>query len=110
MLDLQEDGVTKKWVIITEILKEVENNNIVRLNMYPSQYVFRGVRGGEPGTRVEMVTLEIHGHIQEVVVLDVVKLTLCVYIHSFVKTITETVTFRMFEKVQTTLVTQARFF
>jgi hypothetical protein len=75
MLDLQEDGVTKKWVIITEILKEVENNNIVRLNMYPSQYVFRGVRGGEPGTRVEMVTLEIHGHIQEVVVLEVVKLT-----------------------------------
>ena len=28
MLDLQEYGVTKKWVIITEISKEVENNNI----------------------------------------------------------------------------------
>ena len=62
-------------MIITEISKEVENNDIVRLSMYPRQYVFRGVRGGEPGTRVEMVTLEIHGHIQEVVVLEVVKLT-----------------------------------
>jgi hypothetical protein len=26
MLDLQEHGVTKKWVIITEISKQVEDN------------------------------------------------------------------------------------
>ena len=32
MLDLQEYGVTKKGVIITEISKEVENNNIARLH------------------------------------------------------------------------------
>jgi len=30
MLDLQEYGVTKKGVIITEISKEVENNSITR--------------------------------------------------------------------------------
>ena len=41
MLDLQEYGVTKKWVIITEISKEVENNTIVRVNVYASQYVHR---------------------------------------------------------------------
>ena len=34
MLDLQEYDVTKKWVIISEISKEVENNNVVRLNAY----------------------------------------------------------------------------
>jgi hypothetical protein len=34
MLDLQECGVTKKWVIITEISKEVENNTIARVNAY----------------------------------------------------------------------------
>ena len=34
MLDLQEYGVTKQWVIISEISNEVENNNIVRLNLY----------------------------------------------------------------------------
>ena len=55
MLDLQEYGVTKKWVIITEISKEVENNSglasITRLNAYARQYVSRSVRGGEPGTR-----------------------------------------------------------
>ena len=32
MLNLQEYGVTKKWVIITEISKEVENNTIARVN------------------------------------------------------------------------------
>ena len=32
MLDLQEYGVTKKWVIIAEISKEVENNTIARVN------------------------------------------------------------------------------
>ena len=41
MIDLQEYGVTKKWVIvsITEISEEVENNNIGRLNAYSKQYV-----------------------------------------------------------------------
>ena len=51
MFDLQEYGVTKKWVIITEISKEVENNSIARLNAYARQYVSRSVRGGEPVTR-----------------------------------------------------------
>jgi hypothetical protein len=41
MLDLQEYGVTKKWVIITEISKEVENNTIARVNAYARQYVPR---------------------------------------------------------------------
>ena len=41
ILDLQEYGVTKKRVIITEMSKEVENNNIVRLNVYEKQYVSR---------------------------------------------------------------------
>ena len=40
-----------KWVIITEISKEVENNNIARRNAYLRQYVSRGVRVGETGTR-----------------------------------------------------------
>ena len=50
-LDLQEYGVTKKWVIITEISKEVENNNIARVNVYARQYVTRrnGVVGGSYG-------------------------------------------------------------
>jgi galactokinase/mevalonate kinase-like predicted kinase len=41
-------GVTKKWVIITEISKEVENNTIARLNVYANQYVPRrtGAVGG----------------------------------------------------------------
>ena len=34
MLDLEDYSVTKKWVIITEISKEVENNAIARLNAY----------------------------------------------------------------------------
>ena len=41
MLDMQKYGVTKKWVIITEISKEVESNNIARLNAYAKQYVPR---------------------------------------------------------------------
>jgi hypothetical protein len=41
MLDLQEYCVTKKWVIITEISKEVENNTIARVNAYTKQYVSR---------------------------------------------------------------------
>ena len=41
MLDLQEYGVTKKWAIITEISKEVENNTIARVNVYARQYVSR---------------------------------------------------------------------
>ena len=50
MLDLQEYGVTKKWVIITEI-KEVENNIIARLNAYAKKYVTRrnGAAGGSYG-------------------------------------------------------------
>ena len=48
MLDLEDYGVTKKWVIITEISKEVENNAIARLNAYAKQYVPRrtGAAGG----------------------------------------------------------------
>jgi hypothetical protein len=48
MLDLEDYGVTKKWVIITEISKEVENNTIARLNTYTKQYVPRrtGATGG----------------------------------------------------------------
>jgi hypothetical protein len=34
MIDLEEYGVTRKWVIITEISKEVENNTIGRVNVY----------------------------------------------------------------------------
>ena len=51
MLDLQEYGVTKKWVIITEISKEVENNAIARLNAYAKQYVPRRpvAAGGSSG-------------------------------------------------------------
>jgi len=36
-------------VIITEILKEDENNNIGRLNTYSNHYVPRGPRVGEVG-------------------------------------------------------------
>jgi hypothetical protein len=39
MLDLQEYGVTKKWVIITEISKEVESNTISRVKEYEREYV-----------------------------------------------------------------------
>ena len=51
MLDMQKYGVTKKWVIITEISKEVESNNIARLNAYAKQYVPRrnGAAGGSYG-------------------------------------------------------------
>ena len=52
MLDLREYGVTKKWVIITEISKEVEYNSIARINAYARQYVSRSVRGGESVSRV----------------------------------------------------------
>ena len=48
---LQEYGVTKKWMIITEISKEVENNSIARINAYTRQYVSRNVRGGESEAR-----------------------------------------------------------
>ncbi len=45
------DTVTKKWVIITEISKEVENNAIARLNVYAKQYVpgRTGAAGGSSG-------------------------------------------------------------
>ena len=51
LLDLQEYGVTKNWVIITEIAKEVGNNIIERLNVYANQYVSRrnGAVGGSHG-------------------------------------------------------------
>ncbi len=41
MLHFQEYGVTKKWVIITEISKEVEHNDIARLNAYAKRYLHR---------------------------------------------------------------------
>ncbi len=47
ILDFQEYGVTKKWVIITEISKEVENNTVGRVNEYSNQYVPR--RNGDTG-------------------------------------------------------------
>ena len=72
MLNLQAYDVTKKWVIITEISKELENNNIGRLNAYSRQYVPRGLRV------LLMVALE--DRIQEMVVLDVLD-PVCVYIH-----------------------------
>ena len=50
MFDFQEYGVTKKWVIITKISKEVENNSISRLDAYVRQYVSRSVRGAESAT------------------------------------------------------------
>ena len=39
----------KKWVIVTEISKEDENNNITRLNVYSKYYVPRRPRVGEVG-------------------------------------------------------------
>jgi hypothetical protein len=51
MLDLQEYGVTKKWVIITEISKEVEKNTISRVYMYAKRYVPRR-NGGVGGSYV----------------------------------------------------------
>jgi hypothetical protein len=82
MLDLQEYGVAKKWVIITEISKEVENNNIGRLNAYSRQYVSRGLRLGDAGDQLQHVLLMVvlEDHIQEVVVLDVLD-PLCIHIH-----------------------------
>jgi hypothetical protein len=47
--DLEEYGITKEWVIITEISKEDENNNITRLNAYSKYYVPRRPRVGEVG-------------------------------------------------------------
>jgi hypothetical protein len=70
MLNLQAYDVTKKWVIITEISKEVENNNIGRLNAYSRQYVPRGLRV------LLMVALE--DRIQEMVVMHVLD-PVCVY-------------------------------
>jgi hypothetical protein len=49
MLDLEDYGVTKKWVIITEISKEVENNAIARLDAYAKQYVPQSRRTGAAG-------------------------------------------------------------
>ena len=49
MLDLEDYGVTKKWVIITEISKEVENNAIARLDAYAKQYVPQSRRTGVAG-------------------------------------------------------------
>jgi hypothetical protein len=38
-------------VIITQISKEVENNNIGRLNVYSRDYVSGGLREGDARTR-----------------------------------------------------------
>jgi hypothetical protein len=63
MIDLQEYGVTKKWVIITEMSKEIENNTIARVNAYARQYVpRRNVAAG--GSNMEVV-LYIFGLIQD---------------------------------------------
>jgi hypothetical protein len=64
---------------------------------------------GSPEDVLEMVTLE--DHIVEVVVQDVLD-PVCVYtlIRVEMKTNTKTVAFRMFQKVQTTLIPQAQFF
>jgi hypothetical protein len=68
ILDLQEYGVTKKRVIITEMSKEVENNNIVRLNVYEKQYVSRrnvtvgGSYGGGSSGRSWILTLHVYVH------------------------------------------------
>ena len=64
---------------------------------------------GSPEHVLEMVALE--DHIQEAVVLDVLD-PACVYefICVEIKTNTETVALRMFQKLQTTLVPRARFF
>ena len=49
LLDLEDCGVTKKWVIISEISKEDENNNILRLKSYSKYYVPQRPRVGEVG-------------------------------------------------------------
>ena len=109
MLDLQEYCVTKKWVIITEISKEVENNSIARLNAYARLYVSRSVHGGEPTTRAG--NGGAGDHIQDVVVLDVLDpACVCTFICVEIKTNTETVALGMFQKVTRTLMTQTRFF
>jgi hypothetical protein len=41
---LQEYVVTKKWAIITEISKEVENNTIARVNAYVKEYVSQATK------------------------------------------------------------------
>jgi len=70
MFDLQEYGVTKKWAIITEISKEVENNTVYQelIRMQDSMCLEVFVKGS-PSHVLERVTLE--DHIEEVVVLDV---------------------------------------
>ncbi len=95
---MQEYDVTKKWVIITEISKEVENKTITRGHVYVKEYMSR--RNGDwkiIWRRRWFWTF----------------LSLKLYIHSFcveIKANTETVTSRMFQKVQTTLVRETHFF
>jgi hypothetical protein len=69
LMDLEKYVVIKKWVIITEISKEDENNNISRLNVYSKHYVSRGPRVGEVGRSAG--PSDGGDHIQVVVVLDV---------------------------------------
>ena len=75
LLDLEDYGVTKKWVIITEISKEDENNNITRHNAYSRHYVSRGPRVGEVGRSAGPGDGGVGGslshQVQVVVVLDV---------------------------------------
>ena len=59
MLDFQEYGVTKKWVIISEISKEVENNNIsdwetVVMSAKPTKCGKGSVREGEAGKKAKV--------------------------------------------------------
>ncbi len=73
-MDLEKYGVIKKWVIITEISKEDENNNISRLNAYSKHYVSRGPHVGEVGRSAgtsDAGPSDGGDHIQVVVVLDV---------------------------------------
>ncbi len=85
-------------MIITEISKEVEKNTITRVNSYSKQYVSRR-NGG------------VEDHMEEVVVVDVLDPT---FVYTFIcveiKTNTERVASRVFQKVQTTLVRKTQFF
>jgi hypothetical protein len=73
LMNLEDYRVTKKWVIIDEISKEDENNNITRLNVYSKYYVPPRPRVGEVGRPgvLDQMMVALEDHIQVVVVLDV---------------------------------------
>ncbi len=109
MLDLQEYGATKKWVIISESSKEVENNNIARLNAYSKQYVPR--RNG--GATIVCKRADDVQNVQTTSRTTFLNLTpVCAYtlVCAEIKTKKETVTLRMLANVQATLVREDRFF